>query len=60
MRPHPRDVASNTLFVVGTDTAALERTARLFPIRTGVTTPDWLVIAPDADRIGAAGVLGAG
>jgi len=51
---------SSVLFVLGTDDHGLERAARLFPIRTGVATPDWLVIGGAADCVGAAGVLGAG
>jgi hypothetical protein len=39
---------------------ALERIYRLFPMRTGIAIPDWLVIGPSADVIGAAGVSGAG
>ena len=38
----------------------LERAIRLFPIRTGVLSPDWLVVDGRADTIGAAGVQGAG
>lgn len=48
------------LFLQSTDPEGLERVLRLFPIRTGITVPDWLVIDGKADRIGAAGVEGAG
>jgi len=48
------------LFLQSTDPQGLERVLRLFPIRTGVTVPDWLVVDGRADRIGAAGTEGAG
>jgi hypothetical protein len=48
------------LFLLATDTAGLEKAARLFPIRTGVAVPDWLIIDRGADRVGAAGVVGGG
>jgi len=48
------------LFLQSTDPEGLERVLRLFPIRTGITVPDWLVVDGKADRIGAAGVEGAG
>lgn len=48
------------LFILSTDSYGLERAARLFPIRTGITVPDWLVVGESADSIGAAGVIGAG
>jgi hypothetical protein len=38
----------------------MEKAARLFPIRTGVLVPDWLVIGNEADHIGASAVVGAG
>ncbi|KDQ60583.1 hypothetical protein JAAARDRAFT_76873 [Jaapia argillacea MUCL 33604] len=42
------------------DSVGLERAARAFPIRTGITVPDWILLGKDADRLGAGGVLGAG
>jgi hypothetical protein len=42
------------------DELALERALRLFPIRTGIAVPEWIVLHPHADSIGAAGVVGAG
>jgi hypothetical protein len=48
------------LFIISSDTFALERAARLFPMRTGVTAPSWLVVKGEADHIGAAGIIGAG
>lgn len=51
----------NTVLLVGTDSEALERMARLVaPFRTGVAVPDWLVMGPNTHKVGAAAVLGAG
>ncbi|KAI0057117.1 hypothetical protein BV25DRAFT_1974045 [Artomyces pyxidatus] len=58
--PHPAFPSASMLFLIGNDEAGLERVARLFPIRTGVSLPDWLVIGQSADSFGAAGVQGAG
>jgi hypothetical protein len=52
--------ARNMLFLIGSDEAALERAARLFPIRSGVTTPDWIVVGANADQLAAGGILAAG
>lgn len=48
------------LFMLFTDEPSLERAARLFPIRTGVAAPDWLIVSSRADLYGTAGVEGAG
>ncbi|KAG1819476.1 uncharacterized protein BJ212DRAFT_1445932 [Suillus subaureus] len=48
------------LFLQSSDLGGLERALRLFPIRTGVLVPDWLVVDERADRIGAGGTEGAG
>ncbi|OAX43816.1 hypothetical protein K503DRAFT_730813 [Rhizopogon vinicolor AM-OR11-026] len=48
------------LLLQSTDSEGLERVLRLFPIRTGVLVPDWLVVDGRADRIGAAGIEGTG
>lgn len=50
----------NMVMLQSTDAAGLERVARLFPIRTGIPVPDWLIIGPLADTQGAGGVMGAG
>ncbi|KAI6117595.1 hypothetical protein EDD16DRAFT_1520024 [Pisolithus croceorrhizus] len=42
------------------DLNGLERAVRLFPIRTGVLSPDWIVVGGRADGVGTAGVEGAG
>jgi hypothetical protein len=48
------------LFMISSDVPGLERLARLFPIRTGVTVPSWVVLNDNSDHIGAAGIHGAG
>ena len=58
--PHPTRPDGLALFLAGTDDEGLERALRLFPFRTGVPVPDWVVIGREADKVGAAGVLGAG
>lgn len=54
------NAASTVLFLQSSDPGGLERALRLFPIRTGVLVPDWLVVDERADRIGAGGAEGAG
>ncbi|KAF7295253.1 hypothetical protein MIND_01064200 [Mycena indigotica] len=60
LHPHPQDPKGQMLFLLCTDDAGLERAGKLFPIRTGVTVPDWLVISSRADQMGAGGIIGAG
>ncbi|TFK86071.1 alpha/beta-hydrolase [Polyporus arcularius HHB13444] len=60
LHPHPVDANSLILFIYGADLSGLERGLRLFPIRTGVTVPDWIVIGSPADERGSGGVEGAG
>ncbi|KAF8078159.1 hypothetical protein FPV67DRAFT_1603782 [Lyophyllum atratum] len=61
LHPHPAGGAdSNMLFLLANSHSSLERLARLFPIRTGVTVPSWVVTGPLTDSIGAAGIRGAG
>jgi hypothetical protein len=48
------------LFMISSDMPGLERLARLFPIRTGVAVPSWVVLTNASDYIGAAGIHGAG
>ncbi|CAG8719794.1 5679_t:CDS:2 [Acaulospora colombiana] len=43
-----------------TDEDGLERIFRLFPLRTGIMIPEWIVTGPKADLLGAGGLLGAG
>jgi hypothetical protein len=58
--PHLTCCNSLVLFMIGSSTSALERLYRLFPIRTGIPVPDWVLLGHDADSVGAAGLLGAG
>ncbi|THH05576.1 hypothetical protein EW145_g4691 [Phellinidium pouzarii] len=58
--PHPMSAESAAVFLAGTDTSGLERALRLFPLRTGIAVPDWVIIGLTADRLGAGGVVGAG
>ena len=60
LHPHPTDAKALALFVHGADANGLERAVRLFPIRTGVTVPDWIVVGAQADDRGTGGVRGAG
>jgi len=57
--PHPVNSHANMLWIKG-DVPALEIARRLFPIRTGVPVPDWIMIERSMDKIGAAGVSAAG
>ncbi|KAJ7090213.1 hypothetical protein B0H15DRAFT_779111 [Mycena belliarum] len=60
LHPHPENMSGRMLFLLSTDASGLERAGRLFPIRTGVTVPDWLITSNRADQTGAGGVIGAG
>jgi hypothetical protein len=60
MHPHPTVDTARMLFVIGTDTFGLERAIRLFPFRTGISVPDWIIVGDAADAIGAAGIVGTG
>ena len=63
LHPHPQDSErkkSIMLFMLVNSTTALERAGRLFPIRTGIATPSWVVSSHLADKFGAAGICGAG
>lgn len=48
------------MFMLYTDKSALEKLVRLFPFRTGVVVPDWLVVGEKMDSFGAGGVEAAG
>ena len=60
LHPHPTTQNSLMLVVYTIDDNALEKAIRLFPIRTGVSIPDWIVVGPNSDSIGAGDVRGAG
>lgn len=59
LHQHPKYRRANVLFMLGDD-PGIERAARLFPIRTGITVPDWLLIGTGTDKVAAAGLTGAG
>ncbi|KAI5835596.1 hypothetical protein K523DRAFT_368134 [Schizophyllum commune Tattone D] len=48
------------LYMYAADVAGLERLGRLFPIRTGVKVPGWMVVGPEMDTKSSGGILGAG
>jgi hypothetical protein len=48
------------IFLLGADVAGLEKTMRLFPIRTSMSVPDWVIMGRWADQVGAGDVVGAG
>ncbi|KAL4065302.1 hypothetical protein J3A83DRAFT_4436701 [Scleroderma citrinum] len=60
LQPHPTNRKAISLFLQYTDLDGLESAVQLFPIRTGVLSPDWIVVNGRAGKIGAAGVEGAG
>jgi len=60
LQPHPTWSEGKALYLMSSDYAGLERAARLFPSRSGIVGPDWVVVGPGADRKGAAGIRGAG
>ncbi|KAJ8507170.1 hypothetical protein ONZ45_g10429 [Pleurotus djamor] len=59
LHPHPRQPSALVLMVIGEGTG-LERAFRQIPLRTGVPTPDWLVMSNSSDTIAEGGILGAG
>ena len=60
IHPHPGDPQQVLAFVLAEDEHALERVLRLFPLRTGVSVPAWVITSKEADQFAAAGVVGAG
>ncbi|KDR81373.1 hypothetical protein GALMADRAFT_263657 [Galerina marginata CBS 339.88] len=63
LHPHPTMGLTNPsfmMFLLYNDKAGLERAARLFPFRTGVAVPDWLVVGDKMDMFGAGGLEAAG
>ncbi|KAH8102881.1 hypothetical protein BXZ70DRAFT_1006072 [Cristinia sonorae] len=59
--PDPENSSSLVLFMHAETDTALETALRLFPIRTGIAVPDWIVVVGEAaDTLGAGGVQGAG
>jgi len=60
LQPHPTYSDALVLAIHSEDEADFEKALRLFPIRTGVTVPDWVLVGKDSDVVGAAGIQGAG
>lgn len=59
--PHPTGTASSlAVFLLYNDISGLERALHLFPFRTGVAVPDWLVVSEKMDNFGAGGIEAAG
>lgn len=58
--PHPTSAASIALLIAGNSDAGTEAAARIFPLRTGVPIPDWVVVGPKMAYRGAGGIIGAG
>ena len=48
------------LYICAFDMDGYERAIRAFPLRTGTSNPEWLVIGSDADFLSTGGILGAG
>ncbi|KFH61907.1 hypothetical protein MVEG_12241 [Podila verticillata NRRL 6337] len=48
------------VIIAGIDAQGLETAARLFPKRTGLLVPDWIVTGPEMPWKGAGGILAAG
>ena len=60
LHPHPNGTDASVLFLYAQNDSALERGLRLFPVRTGVPIPDWVVTTESADEVGAGGIEGTG
>lgn len=60
LHPHPSSRSSLALILYANEKQVLERLLRLIPLRTGIAVPDWLILSPTADSMGAGGVAGAG
>ncbi|KAJ3842899.1 hypothetical protein F5878DRAFT_348438 [Lentinula raphanica] len=62
LHPHPNNPSGKVLFLqsTGSSDLGLERATRLFPIRTGVPVPDWIIVGEHGYRgegnVAAAGV----
>ncbi|KIK63771.1 hypothetical protein GYMLUDRAFT_71889 [Collybiopsis luxurians FD-317 M1] len=52
LHPHPTNSRAKMLLLQSTDSkgSGLERAARLFPIRTGVPVPDWIIVGGDGGK----------
>ncbi|CAG8727095.1 4504_t:CDS:2, partial [Scutellospora calospora] len=57
---YPYKIKHLALIMAGTDYKGLDQIAKLFPKRTGVPIPDWIIVGPETAWKGAGGLLGAG
>ncbi|CAG8824433.1 36435_t:CDS:1, partial [Racocetra persica] len=57
---HPYKIDYLALILAGTDHKGLDQVTKLFPKRTGVPIPDWIIVGPESAWKGAGGLLGAG
>lgn len=53
---HPLAKSRLALIICGTDEEGLDKAARLFPYRTGVGQPDWVIVGPKMGVHGMQGV----
>jgi len=60
LHPHPTTETGLALFIYAVDDGGLEQALRLFPFRTGITLPDFLVVGSPAYSLGAGAVEAAG
>ncbi|CAL1703964.1 unnamed protein product [Somion occarium] len=60
LHPHSTNPAGLVLISFTSNDSALERAMRLFPMRTGITLPDWIMVSDLTDSIGSGGVQAAG
>ncbi|CAG8489151.1 15329_t:CDS:10 [Acaulospora morrowiae] len=57
---HPFKRSQLALIIAGTDVKGLDQVSKLFPKRTGVPVPDWIITGPEVAWKGIGGILGAG
>ncbi|CAG8515817.1 2966_t:CDS:10 [Funneliformis caledonium] len=57
---HPYKFSQLSLIISGTDLSGLDQIAKLFPKRTGVPIPDWIITGSETKWKGVGGLLGAG
>lgn len=60
LHKHPTHSDAVTIFLQADNETCMENVLRLFPIRTGVFGPDWMVVGSETAMLGAAGVTGTG
>ncbi|CAI2175803.1 10972_t:CDS:10 [Funneliformis geosporum] len=57
---HPYKFSQLSLIISGTDLSGLDQITKLFPKRTGVPIPDWIITGSETKWKGVGGLLGAG